>query len=169
MSENKNWYALYTKPKQELKASKEFLILGIEYYLPLVTRIKQWSDRKKKINEPLLKGYIFVKVNEKERLLAMQQSPIVKTVNFSGVPAIVPDWEIENLRKMLSKQLEVKIEDNLKKGTKVKVLDGPFKDIEGFVYETPNNDKELAVIINALKRSIVVTLPPECVIKKIDD
>jgi len=62
--QNSNWYALYTKPRHELKAKSQLSSVSIEYYLPTITVTKQWSDRKKKIEEPVFKGYIFIKVNE---------------------------------------------------------------------------------------------------------
>jgi len=166
---NKHWYPLHTKPRQEFKAEQQLLLRGLEYYLPTITRLKQWSDRKKKITEPLFNGYIFIFGSEKERLAALQQNSIAHSVTFNGKPAYCHEWEIENLKKMLAEKREVSIQNTLIAGTKVKVIEGPFKDVEGFVSYTPNNERELAVTINLLKRSVVVYLPPECVIKKIDN
>ncbi|MBU2492482.1 MAG: UpxY family transcription antiterminator [Bacteroidetes bacterium] len=165
---NKHWHPLYTKPRQEFKAEQQIALLGIEYYLPTVTRLKQWSDRKKKVTEPLFNGYIFVYGEEKDRLYALQQNAIVRSLTFNGKPAYVQNWEIENLKKMLAEKREVTIKNTLIAGTKVRVVDGPFKDVEGIVSYTPNNERELAVVIDLLKRSVVVYLPPECVVKKID-
>lgn len=165
---NKHWHPLYTKPRQEFKAEQQIALLGIEYYLPTVTRLKQWSDRKKKVTEPLFNGYIFVYGEEKDRLYALQQNAIVRSLTFNGKPAYVQNWEIENLKKMLAEKREVTIKNTLIAGTKVKVVEGPFKDVEGIVSYTPNNERELAVVIDLLKRSVVVYLPPECVVKKID-
>lgn len=165
---DKHWHPLYTKPRQEFKAEQQIAAVGLEYYLPTVTRLKQWSDRKKKVTEPLFNGYIFVYGVEKDRLIALQQNAIVRSLTFNGKPAYVQDWEIENLKKMLAENREVTIQNTLKAGTKVRVTEGPFKDVEGIVSYTPNNERELAVVIDLLKRSVVVYLPPECVVKKID-
>ena len=78
-SENKKWFALYTKSKHEFKAAAQLNECEIEYYLPTVVRIKQWSDRKKKVTEPLFSGYIFLHGSEKERLIALEQYAIVRT------------------------------------------------------------------------------------------
>lgn len=165
---DKHWYPLYTKPRHEFKAEQQFSLLGLEYYLPTVTRLKQWSDRKKKVTEPLFNGYIFLYGEEKERITALQQNAIVRSVTFNGKPAYCHEWEIENLKKMLAENREVTIQNSLVAGTKVKVIEGPFKDVEGIVSYTPNNERELAVTIDLLKRSVIVYLPPECVVKKID-
>jgi len=163
----KNWYALYTKPRHEFKAGLQLESISIEYYLPTVTRMKQWSDRKKKVTEPIMRGYIFVRCDERGRLESLEQNSIVRTVSFHGVPAIVPDWQIENLRRLLEGNPEVFITDLIKVGTKVKIIEGPFNGVEGIV-TYHQKERILAVTIETLHRSILVTLPPESVIKKVD-
>jgi transcription antitermination factor NusG len=64
----KYWFVLYTKPRHEFKAEEQIKSLNIEVYLPTTTVVKQWSDRKKKVTEPLFKSYIFIYADEKERL-----------------------------------------------------------------------------------------------------
>jgi len=61
------WYALYTKPKNEKKVTEQLQKSGIEVYCPMVTQIKQWSDRKKKTETPLIPSYVFVNIEEKNR------------------------------------------------------------------------------------------------------
>ena len=69
----KFWFALYTKPRNEFKSEQQLIAAGITNYLPTVTLLKQWSDRKKKVTEPLLRGYIFIYANEEERLVSLEQ------------------------------------------------------------------------------------------------
>ena len=61
--EIKKWFALYTRPRHEFKALEQIKELEVETYLPTITVIKQWSDRKKKITEPLFRSYIFIFAN----------------------------------------------------------------------------------------------------------
>jgi transcription antitermination factor NusG len=166
LDKNKHWYALYTKPRHEFKAEEQLKNNGIEYFLPKVTRLKQWSDRKKKVTEPLFSGYIFVRGNEKDRLLALEQYAIVRSIFFEGAPAIVPDWQIENLQKMLESGSEIEVTEQLNVGTKVKIISGPFKDVEGIVYETPNQEQMLAITIDLLRRSVIVKIPANSLIEK---
>lgn len=165
-SENKKWFALYTKPKHEFKAEQQLSACGVEYYLPTVVRIKQWSDRKKKVKEPLFSGYIFIHGTERERLIALEQYAIVRSIFFEGRPATVPDWQIENLRKMLEEGTEVTVTEQLSVGTHVKILSGPFKDVEGVVYESVNQERMLAITIDLLRRSVVVKIPRESIIEQ---
>ena len=166
IDKNKHWYALYTKPRHEFKAEEQLKACGIEYFLPKITRLKQWSDRKKKVTEPLFSGYIFIRGNEKDRLLALEQYAIVRSIFFEGAPAIVPDWQIENLQKMLENGSDIEVTEQLKIGTKVKIVSGPFKDIEGIVYKTPNQERMLAITIDLLRRSVVVKIPANSLVEK---
>jgi transcription antitermination factor NusG len=166
-SEIKYWYALYLKPRQEFKANTQIESLNIEVYLPTITRTKQWSDRKKKIVEPLFRGYIFVHSDERERMYALQQDSVVRTVSFNGKPAVIPDWEIENLRRLLSESPDVFVSDKIEIGSKVKIVGGPFTDVVGIVSGSQEN-KWLAVSIELLNRSVMVRLPNDSVVKFID-
>ena len=166
IGKNFYWYPLYTKPRHEFKAEEQLKGCGIEFFLPKVTRIKQWSDRKKKVTEPLFSGYIFVRGNERERLLALEQYAIVRSIFFEGAPAIVPDWQIENLQKMLENGTDVEVTDRMKVGTTVKIISGPFKDVEGIIYELPNQERMLAITIDLLRRSVVVRIPTDSLVEK---
>jgi transcriptional antiterminator RfaH len=165
--DQRSWFALYTKPRQEFKALIKIEAACIEFYLPTIIKIKQWRDRKKKIEEPILRGYIFIHGNEKERLIAMQNSSIVRTICFQGKPAVIPDWEMENLKKFLSHSADIIVSDKIEIGTKVKIMEGPFSDIVGIV-TGEQEDKWLAVSIELLKRSVMVRLPKESIIKVLE-
>ena len=165
---NKHWFALYTKPKAEFKAEEQLNGEGIENYLPTHTMLKQWSDRKKKITEPIFRGYLFIYADERERLLALEQYSIVRTITFEGKPAIIPEWQIDNLQKLLEGNPEIFIAEGITKGAKVKVTEGPFKDVEGIIQMISKNERTLSVAIDMLNRSVTVQLPANCVIKKVD-
>jgi transcription antitermination factor NusG len=154
------WFALYTKPRSEFKAAKQLEEAGVEYYLPSITRLKQWSDRKKKITEPLIHGYIFIFADEKERILSLTQASIVRCISDKGIPAKIPSWQIDNLRTMLQTDTEYIIREGLIPGVKIKILDGPFKDVIA-VYREDANEKTIAVSIELLNRSVLAHLPKE--------
>ncbi|MFC2133885.1 UpxY family transcription antiterminator [Bacteroidota bacterium] len=162
-----NWYVLYTKPRHEFKAALQLDENNFHHYLPTVTTLKQWSDRKKKVTEPIFRSYIFFRGTEKERLNALQLPSIVSTVCFRGNPAVVPEWQIYNLKKMLEGNPEIFVTEQITTGTHVKVVSGPFEGVEGIVTYV-QNQRNLAVSIETLHRSILVTLPAESVTKKVE-
>jgi transcription antitermination factor NusG len=94
------WYALYTEPRHEKKVADRLLKLGVEVYCPLVTQIKQWSDRKKKVEVPLLPSYVFVKLEESNRDIVFQVSGVVRYLFWLGKPAIIRNEEIQHLNQV---------------------------------------------------------------------
>ena len=81
------WYVIYTKPRNEKKVADRLKHLGIDVYCPMITMIKQWSDRKKKVQIPLLNSYVFVNLNEKDRELVFQVSGVVRSASRSSCTA----------------------------------------------------------------------------------
>ncbi len=163
-STSKYWFALYTRPRSEFKAAEQLEANGINYYLPTVTTLKQWSDRKKKITEPIMRGYIFIKAEEKERLLALEQYSVVRCVTERGKPAVIPEWQIDNLKKMLEYDGDFYVMNGLVPGKKVRIKEGPFSGVEG-TYQESENDKTISVSIELLNRSVIAHLPRESVIE----
>jgi transcription antitermination factor NusG len=154
------WYALYTKPRSEFKAAEQIKTAGVQYYLPTITEIRQWSDRKKKVAEPVLRGYIFIFANEKERIISLEQYSIVRCITEHGRPAKIPEWQIENLKSMLRHEVDFQIVDRLFPGTKVRIKEGPFEGIIGTIIDTENG-KDVAISIDLLNRSVTTHLPKE--------
>jgi transcription antitermination factor NusG len=150
----KRWYALYTRPRQEFKAEIQINASGIETYLPLITQVKQWSDRKKKVTEPILRGYIFINATERERLIALEQPAVVRCVSERGKPAVIPEGQIENLKAFVREESQYRLFEGLIKGTRVRITDGPFHGVEGVVVQD-SDGKSLAVTIELLNRSIL--------------
>ena len=64
IKDNKKWFAIYVKSRCEKKVNEQLEDIGVESFLPLITRVKQWSDRKKKVEEPLFRSYLFVHISD---------------------------------------------------------------------------------------------------------
>lgn len=166
--EQKSWYALYTKPKSEYKAAEQLAAIEIEYYLPTVTRTKQWSDRKKISTEIILKGYIFIFADEKQRSTAVEQYSVVRCIFDNGRAAKIPSWQIDNLKKMLLEDAQFLIKDGLVPGKKVRIKEGPFQGIIG-VIQHGTDENHLVVSVDLLNRSIITRLPKESVFEIIKE
>ena len=164
----KAWYALYTKPRNEFKAAEQIGEVGVSYYLPTITRFKQWSDRKKKVTEPLLHGYIFIFSDEKGRIVSLEQKAIVRCVFDNGRGAKIPEWQIDNLKRVLQTKSELYVREGLGPGVKVEIKDGPFEGVIGTIQETANGN-DIAVSIDLLNRSVIAHLPKESVFEIVNE
>lgn len=124
------WYPIYTRSRAEKKTKAELDKKNIVSYLPLKKTVKQWSDRKKIVDEPLLKSYLFVHISAKEYADVLMTKGFSRFIYFSGKIAVIPDKQLEDLKLLLSNSddLEV-IEQNISPGEKVLIKAGPFKGI----------------------------------------
>ena len=127
------WYVLYTKPRQEKKVADSLDAIGIEAYCPLVTVVKQWSDRKKKLQVPLINSYVFVNIEEHQREAVFKVSGIVRYLFWLGKPAVVRDIEIEALKQSLEGIVASFEVSAIQKDTIYKIPEGPFQGFEGIV------------------------------------
>ena len=109
MSNEKRWYALYTKPRWEKKIHKSLQNKGIESYCPLNKVRRKWSDRIKVIEEPLFKSYIFVRVEEAMKTEVRYVDGVLNYVYWNGKPAIVKDDEIIEIKRFMSEYDEVEV------------------------------------------------------------
>ncbi|RYZ48538.1 MAG: UpxY family transcription antiterminator, partial [Chitinophagaceae bacterium] len=112
MSEtNKTWYAVYTLPRWEKKVARILEQQGIGVYCPLNKVVRQWSDRKKKVLEPLFKGYVFVQVSESEKWRVKETHGILNYVYWNGKPGIIRNDEIETIKHFLEGFTDVEVEE----------------------------------------------------------
>jgi transcription antitermination factor NusG len=133
-----NWHAVYLRSRTEKKVYDEILNKRIECYLPLRSSKRIWSDRVKIITEPVIPGYIFVRISLSEYYDVLITNGVLKYVCFDNKPAVVSDYQI-NLLKLFVEHLNDKIEvssERIRKGTFVKIINGPLKNIVGEVMET---------------------------------
>ncbi len=122
IKKQKQWYALYTRPRWEKKANDELMRCGILTYLPLVKTLRQWSDRKKIVEAPLLPSYLFVNISLDEYEKVRRTTGIVNFVYYRNKPAVVRDEEIEGLQEFLGKTRHSSIE--FVEGEEVQVRSG---------------------------------------------
>ncbi len=122
-----DWFALYTKPHNEIKVAEKLLSMGIEAYCPTIVVEKQWSDRKKKIQQPLLNSYVFVKLSDKERVLVFTVPGVVRYLFWLGKPAIVKDSEILAIKEMLQESYKAITVTGVQPGSTITLQEGVFK------------------------------------------
>ena len=155
-----NWYVVKTNSRAEKKVFERIEATGLEAYLPLVTTIKQWSDRKKKVELPLISSTLFIHCKEEELKILYTVIGFHTLLYYLGKPAKVRAYEIQNLRILLQENIEFKKEDfvNIQQGDKVEVIRGPFQGLIATSLEVSRTHK-LIVEIESLEQRFVVHVP----------
>ena len=151
------WYALYTRSRHEKKVDALLTEKNVETYLPLYTQVRQWKDRKKKIEMPLFSSYLFVNFDYKYRFDILQTDGIIKIVHFNGNPAVIPDWQIGSLKKMLDEPKSLQLEQYFNSGELVEVIAGPMRGMRGMVMMRKNSHR-LVLSIDGIMQSVSVEI-----------
>lgn len=157
--EETKWYVLYTTSRAEKKVAERLKEKGWEVYLPLIEVMRQWSDRKKKIQKALFSGYVFVQTTRSRLWECLQEPGTVKFVHFAGQHATVKDEEIEIIQRLLATGVAIETDDgDVRAGQKVKVLGGPLLNFEGECIKKGNTDYFL-IRIPGIFQTMMVNIP----------
>lgn len=157
--QKKQWFAIYVRSRAEKKVGESLNEIGIENYVPLKQEWRQWSDRKKLVELPVISGYVFVKIAINERLTVLNCPNVLQFVRYLGEDAVIRDIEIDNLKLFLN-QADVNVEmvsGRIKLGSQVEVVEGPFVGFEGEMVQ--HNGKEKVVVrLDALQSNFLVEI-----------
>lgn len=163
----KNWYALYTKPRWEKKIDSVLVRKGVESWCPLQRVERQWSDRKKIIEEPLFKSYVFVHIDDTEKTKVLMTDGVLNFVYYLGKPAIIRNEEVDLIKNYLSEKeasLSIHALEGFNENERIKVSHGIFMDNEGTVVR--GGKRKVYVKLESLGQVMIVEFPVEYLIPK---
>lgn len=152
-----HWYALHARARHERTIEQRLQERGVSTFLPMVTEIHRWSDRKKKIQLPLFSGYLFVK-------LARSKANIVSVLGVDGVFRFVgsggegtpiPEAQIDAIRALLAGELSWSHHPFLKIGQRVRIKSGALEGVEGILMAR-SGEATLVISVDAIQRSLAV-------------
>ncbi len=153
-----HWYACYTRSRHEKRVDSILAQRGIEAFLPLIPRERQWHDRKKVVLWPLFPSYVFARC-EREGLSGVLSTPgVAEIVRFNGTPARIADTEIANIRRFANRIRDTGLEPQLTPmvgaGQRVRVVSGPLAGVEGRVLECRGRGRALIVGLEAIRQGL---------------
>ena len=159
---NHQWYAVYTKANSEKKLFHKLQEKNIECYLPTTKVLKYWSDRKKWVEEPLFRCYLFVNVSYKEFFTVLNTTGVVCYVSFGGRAQAIPENQINNIKMFLSQSdREITVShEQIQRGVSVEVLNGSFKGIRGEVINVLGQSR-LLIHIDSMNCSLYANIEKE--------
>ena len=155
----KKWLVFYTKSRWERKVEKYLRQFGFEPYLPLHKVLRQWSDRKKKLETPLFNSYIFV-YDYEHRIPEMLKVPGISwNIRHNGKPAVLRGSELEMIKRFISSGLflETTSVADLEPGDRVKVIDGPLRGAIGY-FSGPYSQEKFYVVLATIDQALRVSI-----------
>ena len=155
------WYACRTKARQEKSAARALAGRGLETYLPLYDRLRQWADRKKTVPWPLFSGYVFARFTMRDQHAVLSAPGVATIVRVDGHPTPIPDGDIENVRRFVAALSASRAEPVRVRyprlGERVTVASGPFTGVEGVVVRRGGRQRVI-ISVRGLEQSFAVTV-----------
>jgi transcription antitermination factor NusG len=153
------WYAVSTRSRHENVAASMLAGLGIRYFLPLITEVRRWSDRKQTVCRPLFPCYLFVNIARscETQLRVLKVPGIVNFVGSAHGPTAIPEEEIDSVRAVLSSGVGCVPHPFLQQGDRVRIVRGVLAGIEG-TFVRSLTDSKLVISIEMIQRSMAINI-----------
>ena len=153
------WYAVYTRSRSEKRLLKMLTDKKIEAYVPLRKVLHKWSDRKKIVEEPIIRSYCFVKVGGKDYYEVLNTPGAVRYVWFGGKPAAIPERQIATMRAIAGAGIDMEcLPDTFHPGIHVKVIAGPLTGLAGELVSISSRQRVI-IRIDQLNRVLTLSIP----------
>jgi len=151
------WFALRTRSRHERVVIQQLAAQGFETFLPTVTELHRWSDRKKQVEVPVFSGYTFVRFaySHEERVRVLRAHGAVGLVGAQGVGTAIPDIQIDDIRKLLTHKVPLRKHGFLRIGQRVRIRGGALDGVEGILI-AENGDRSLVISVDPIERSLSI-------------
>jgi transcription antitermination factor NusG len=152
-----SWWALYTRHQHEKTVAEMLSAKGFEVFLPLYESLRRWKDRSKMLTMPLFPCYVFVRGGLNRRLQIMT-TPGIHMILFHGEQvAIIPEAEIQAIRKVIEGPFHIEPHPFLKCGDRVRVTRGSLEGVEGILVRKKNIYR-LVLSVDMMAQSVAVEI-----------
>ncbi len=154
-----HWYAVQTRPRHEKKLATELAQKGICTFLPLVSDIRQWSDRRVRIDLPLFSCYLFVNIvaTPESRVAVLQSYGALSFVGRGKEPIAVPETQIDHVRRLVASKVPFAAHPFLEIGQRVRIRGGVLDGIEGILERRKGRD-QLILSVQTIQRSLSISV-----------
>jgi transcription antitermination factor NusG len=154
-----SWYAIHTYPRHEKRVATELSHKAVETFLPLVSKMRQWSDRRKLVELPLFPCYTFVRIapTSEARVRVLSTSGVIGLVGAAKEGSPIPDSQIEDVRTLLSSKIPSDPYPFLKVGQRVRICGGSLDGLEGILVRR-NGSRRLVISIESIERSLSICI-----------
>ena len=149
------WYAAYTSANHEKRVAGQLDARAIEHFLPSYSSVRRWKDRRVTLQLPLFPGYVFVRMELRNRLQVLQIPGVARLVGFGGMPTPLPQEEIDALRAGLAGGVRAEPHPYLNVGRRVRLKKGPLAGLEGILLRWKGNWR-VVLSLDLIQRSVAV-------------
>lgn len=161
------WRVIWTRSRFEKSVAEALSSKNHIVFLPLRKEIRQWSDRRKKIEVPLFPNYIFVRAVEADFQEILKIPGVVKLIQENNRPAIIRESQMRLLKKLIENSDYPELEfQTLDEGSNITIRSGPLRGLSGVLVERKGKYK-LGIRISEIKASILVEIDVKQIVRHI--
>lgn len=153
--EETQWFALQVDSKKASMTTAHLQHKGFETFTPTYAITRQWCDRKRSAELPLFPGYMFARLDYRNRLPVLVTPGVYGIVSCGKQPAPIPETEINSLKEVTRSGLRFGPWPFLTKGEQVTIARGVLAGLTGIVVEVK---KSLRVVlcVDLIQRAVAV-------------
>ncbi|MGH7566630.1 MAG: UpxY family transcription antiterminator [Gemmatimonadota bacterium] len=159
--DRQRWYACRTRARAEKKVDRLLTMAGVTSYVPLIERLRKWSDRSKQVTFPLFPGYVFARFSLTTLPEIVRTPNLIEVVRVNGSPTPIREEEIESIRTLVHGVSgigeEPSAHDYLVRGQEVRVIQGPFEGLRGILTEVRGKTR-IVVRLEAIRQAVSVEM-----------
>ncbi|MBN1442301.1 MAG: hypothetical protein JXA90_06305 [Planctomycetes bacterium] len=146
------WFVLHTKSRQEKILAADLAMRGVDHYLPLVRRMRYYGRKKVEVDLPLFPGYLFLRGTHDQAYDADRTERVARIIQVVDQSRL--EWEIESVRKALSRGAPLGPDAYMQEGVRVEVRSGPWRGLQGYVKRIKKNCDRLVLQVDAFGKAV---------------
>jgi len=150
------WRVCHTRPRCEKKFAALLAVEAFEHYLPLIASERRYGARVRKFLRPLFPGYVFARVEPARRARIHQQDLLARVITVEDEEKFLR--QLADVRLIVASGLELSLHPLIRRGTRVRVVSGPLRGLEGVV-DNPANPQGIVLAVDVLQQGLLVKMP----------
>jgi transcriptional antiterminator RfaH len=153
--EDRRWWAVYTKSRQEKSLARQLGGMTVPYYLPLVSKISRIGGRRVESHLPVFGGYLFLFGSEDERVQALTTNRISRILPVPDTEQMTAD--LRHVRSLIMAGAPLTVESRLQPGQRVRIKSGALMGLEGMII-TRRGESRLLIAVHYLQQGVSVQI-----------
>jgi transcription antitermination factor NusG len=154
-AEERVWWVIYTKSRQEKSLTRDLLGYQIPFYLPLVPRDHLIRGHRVHAYVPVFPGYLFLYGSPDERVRSLTTNRISRILPVPGQDELQQD--LRQLAHLIAIGAPLTVEQRLCPGRRVRIRSGPMVGFEGAIFQRRGSDR-LLVAIDFLQQGVSIEI-----------
>ena len=145
------WWVAHTKSRREKALAASLRREHVGYFLPLVEKHYRSKGRTRWSVIPLFSGYVFFRGARIERYEALKTGHIARVIEVAEQERLIR--ELRQIERVVLMDAPLEPFPFVKLGERVRIVDGPFKGLEGIIERRKGSDR-LILSVDVINQAV---------------